>query len=47
MNVLTGIYVPTAGAIAFEGSRCVGKTSADIALSGIARTFQNVSCSAR
>jgi branched-chain amino acid transport system permease protein len=42
MNVLTGIYVPTAGSIAFQGRSIVGRTSADIALSGIARTFQNV-----
>ncbi|MFM9925895.1 branched-chain amino acid ABC transporter ATP-binding protein/permease [Variovorax sp. H27-G14] len=42
MNVLTGIYVPTAGAISFGGRSLVGRTSADIALSGIARTFQNV-----
>ncbi len=42
MNVLTGIYVPTAGAIAFAGRSLVGRTSSDIALSGIARTFQNV-----
>jgi ABC-type branched-subunit amino acid transport system ATPase component/ABC-type branched-subunit amino acid transport system permease subunit len=42
MNVLTGIYQPTAGAIAFEGRSVVGRTSSDIALSGIARTFQNV-----
>jgi branched-chain amino acid transport system permease protein len=42
MNVLTGIYVPTAGSIAFAGRSIVGRTSADIALSGIARTFQNV-----
>ena len=42
MNVLTGIYVPTAGAITFDGSTVVGRTSSDIALSGIARTFQNV-----
>ncbi|MGJ7574324.1 branched-chain amino acid ABC transporter ATP-binding protein/permease [Variovorax sp. RB2P76] len=42
MNVLTGIYVPTAGAISFDGRSLVGRTSADIALSGIARTFQNV-----
>ena len=42
MNVLTGIYVPTAGRIAFKGDAVVGKTSAKIALSGIARTFQNV-----
>jgi len=42
MNVLTGIYVPTAGTIAFKGDPVVGRTSAKIALSGIARTFQNV-----
>ncbi|MBV5333538.1 ATP-binding cassette domain-containing protein, partial [bacterium] len=42
MNVLTGIYVPTAGAIEFAGQTVVGRTSSDIALSGIARTFQNV-----
>ena len=42
MNVLTGIYVPTAGSIDFAGSSVVGRTSSDIALSGIARTFQNV-----
>ena len=42
MNVLTGIYVPTAGTIDFAGRSVVGRTSADIALSGIARTFQNV-----
>ncbi len=42
MNVLTGIYVPTAGSIEFAGQSVVGRTSADIALSGIARTFQNV-----
>ena len=42
MNVLTGIYVPTAGTIVFQGQSVVGRTSAQIALSGIARTFQNV-----
>ncbi|MEI8327337.1 MAG: branched-chain amino acid ABC transporter ATP-binding protein/permease, partial [Betaproteobacteria bacterium] len=42
MNVLTGIYVPTAGSIEFAGRSVVGRTSAEIALSGIARTFQNV-----
>ena len=42
MNVLTGIYVPTEGTIAFKGQSIVGKTSARIALAGIARTFQNV-----
>ncbi|MBO9513014.1 MAG: branched-chain amino acid ABC transporter ATP-binding protein/permease [Variovorax sp.] len=42
MNVLTGIYVPTAGALSFAGRSLVGRSSSDIALSGIARTFQNV-----
>ena len=42
MNVLTGIYVPTAGNVLFAGKSVVGRTSSDIALSGIARTFQNV-----
>ena len=42
MNVLTGIYQPTAGTVVFAGNTVNGRTSADIALSGIARTFQNV-----
>jgi branched-chain amino acid transport system permease protein len=42
MNVLTGIYVPTSGNIEFAGRKLQGRTPADIALSGIARTFQNV-----
>ncbi|MBA2672489.1 branched-chain amino acid ABC transporter ATP-binding protein/permease [Ramlibacter sp.] len=42
MNVLTGIYVPTAGRIDFKGNTVIGRTSSSIALSGIARTFQNV-----
>ena len=42
MNVLTGIYLPTAGKVSFAGASLVGRTSSDIALSGIARTFQNV-----
>ncbi len=42
MNVLTGIYLPTAGTIEFGGRAVNGRTPSDIALSGIARTFQNV-----
>jgi len=42
MNVLTGIYVPTTGSIEFAGESVVGRSSAKIALAGIARTFQNV-----
>jgi ABC-type branched-subunit amino acid transport system ATPase component/ABC-type branched-subunit amino acid transport system permease subunit len=42
MNVLTGIYQPTAGQVVFNGQPVTGHTPASIALSGIARTFQNV-----
>ena len=42
MNVLTGIYVPTNGKVVFNGETVVGHTPSSIALSGIARTFQNV-----
>ena len=42
MNVLTGIYQPTAGQVVFDGQPVTGNTPARIALSGIARTFQNV-----
>lgn len=42
MNVLTGIYVPTAGSVSFSGRSLVGLTPADIAANGVARTFQNV-----
>ena len=42
INVLTGIYVPTSGNVEFSDKSIVGQTSAKIALSGIARTFQNV-----
>ena len=42
MNVLTGIYKPTAGAVEFDGRTISNDTPAMIALGGIARTFQNV-----
>jgi branched-chain amino acid transport system permease protein len=42
MNVLTGIYQPTDGTVVFKGNSIVGKASSEIALAGIARTFQNV-----
>ncbi len=42
MNVLTGIYKPTAGAVEFNGLTINGLTPSEIALSGVARTFQNV-----
>ena len=42
MNILTGIYAPTAGTLEFDGRALLGRTSSDIASLGIARTFQNV-----
>ncbi|HEV7814966.1 MAG TPA: branched-chain amino acid ABC transporter ATP-binding protein/permease [Janthinobacterium sp.] len=42
MNVLTGIYRPTAGAVEFKGAVISGNTPSTIALGGVARTFQNV-----
>jgi len=42
MNVLTGIYLPTEGRVSFAGEVITGRTSSEIALSGVARTFQNV-----
>ena len=42
MNVLTGIYKPTAGTIEFKGAVISGQTPSAIALGGVARTFQNV-----
>ena len=42
MNVLTGIYKPTAGKVEFKNSVISGKTPSAIALGGVARTFQNV-----
>lgn len=42
MNVLTGIYKPTAGVVEFNGRIISGSTPSAIALGGVARTFQNV-----
>jgi len=42
MNVLTGIYTPTGGTISYGGTDIGGHAPSQIALSGIARTFQNV-----
>ena len=42
MNVLTGIYVPTAGDVKLEGRSIAGRKPPEIAAAGIARTFQNV-----
>jgi len=42
MNVLTGVYAPTDGRVRFAGADIAGHKSPEIALAGIARTFQNV-----
>lgn len=42
MNVLTGIYKPTDGVVEFGGKVISGHTPSEIALGGVARTFQNV-----
>jgi branched-chain amino acid transport system permease protein len=42
MNVLTGVYVPTAGEVKLDSIDIHGKHPSAIATAGIARTFQNV-----
>ena len=41
-NCITGHYRPTGGDILFDGRSIVGQKPHQIALSGVARTFQNV-----
>ena len=41
-NCITGIYRPTAGAVAFRGKSLLGDTPDAITARGIARTFQNL-----
>ncbi len=41
-NVLTGLYVPTAGVVNFDGKSVVGLQPHVIAGRGMARTFQNI-----
>jgi branched-chain amino acid transport system ATP-binding protein len=41
-NMITGIYVPSAGSVKFEGRELAGMPPYDITHLGIARTFQNV-----
>ena len=41
-NLLTGVYVPTTGAIEFDGKNMVGLKPYKITQSGVARTFQNI-----
>ena len=41
-NLLTGVYPPTEGTVELEGKSIIGKKTAQITQSGIARTFQNI-----
>ncbi len=41
-NIVTGVYQPTSGAIAFAGKPIAGSKPNVIAGRGIARTFQNI-----
>ena len=41
-NLITGVYVPTEGRIAVQGTDTVGMTPDRITALGIARTFQNI-----
>lgn len=41
-NMLTGVYVPTSGAILFDGKRIDGTPPHHLTRLGIARTFQNI-----
>jgi branched-chain amino acid transport system ATP-binding protein len=41
-NMLTGLYKPTTGTIAFDGSRITGTRPDKIMAMGVARTFQNI-----
>jgi len=41
-NLITGIYKPTRGRIAFEGEDITGQVTHQISQKGIARTFQNI-----
>ena len=41
-NLLTGIYAPDEGTFTFDGKRISGLRPDEVAMAGIARTFQNI-----
>ncbi len=41
-NMITGLYIPSAGSIKFEGDSIVGLEPFEITRQGIGRTFQNI-----
>jgi branched-chain amino acid transport system permease protein len=42
INMLSGLYVPTAGQISLEGVNTTGRKPHEITAQGVARTFQNI-----
>jgi branched-chain amino acid transport system permease protein len=42
LNVVTGVYPPTSGSVAFEGRQLIGLRPNRVTALGIARTFQNI-----
>jgi ABC-type branched-subunit amino acid transport system ATPase component len=42
VNVITGIYKPTAGGVSFEGQPIHGRAPHEICALGVGRTFQNI-----
>src|SRR4051794_40589759 len=40
-NIMTGLYVPTSGALTFEGHALSGRRPDEVVKMGIGRTFQN------
>lgn len=41
-NMITGLYVPTAGDVIFQGESVVGMEPFEITQTGVGRTFQNI-----
>jgi branched-chain amino acid transport system ATP-binding protein len=41
-NMITGLYIPTEGTIAFDGDELTGRKPHEVVRLGVARTFQNI-----
>lgn len=42
LNLITGVYRPTAGTVVFKGNKIAGASPSSIARCGLARTFQTI-----